>query len=124
MSVNLPMLISEERSLGIFFLITVFLGGGAAWLTGRAIASTWRHWWQAIVYALLLAGAVRFLHFALFGGTFLSLHFYVVDAIVCIAFALAALRITRAQLMASQYGWVNERKGVFGWQVRKDQSAG
>jgi len=124
MSINLTMLISEERSLGIFLLITVFLGGGAAWLTGRAIASTWRHWWQAIVYALLLAGAVRFLHYALFGGTFLSLYFYIVDSIVCIAFALAALRITRARLMATQYGWLNERKGLFGWQARRDQPAG
>lgn len=118
MDINIPALISEERSLGIFLLVTVFLGGGAAWLTGRALALTWRPWWQALVYSLLLAGAVRFLHFSLFGGRFLSPYFYIVDAIVCIALAFAALRITRARMMATQYGWLYERSGPLAWRPR------
>ena len=32
----------EEDSLGVFLLVSVLLGGGAAWLAGRAIAATWR----------------------------------------------------------------------------------
>ena len=58
-----------EEGLGVFVLVTVILGGGAAALAGRAIAVTWRSWWQVIVYALILGGAVRFIHFSLFGGT-------------------------------------------------------
>ena len=62
-------LIYEEDSLGVFLLVTVILGGGAAALAGRAVALTWRPWWQVVVYMLMLAAAVRFFHFALFGGT-------------------------------------------------------
>ena len=32
----------EEGSFGIFLLVTIILGGGAAVLAGRAIAQTWR----------------------------------------------------------------------------------
>jgi hypothetical protein len=64
-------LLYEEGSLGIFFLVTIILGGGAAALAGRAIALTWRPWWQIVLYMLILGGAVRFIHFALFGGTLL-----------------------------------------------------
>jgi hypothetical protein len=43
----------EEDSFGIFLLVSVVLGGGAAMLAGRAIAATWRPWWQVVVYALI-----------------------------------------------------------------------
>ena len=32
----------EEDYIGLFLLVTVVMGGGAAWLAGRAIAGTWR----------------------------------------------------------------------------------
>ena len=32
-------LLYEEDSFGLFLLVTVALGGGAAWLAGRAIAA-------------------------------------------------------------------------------------
>ena len=38
----------------------------------------------------ILAGAVRFIHFSLFGGTLLSLHYYLVDSAFCIAFGIWA----------------------------------
>ena len=31
----------EEQYAGLFLLVTVAMGGGAAWLSGRAIAGTW-----------------------------------------------------------------------------------
>jgi hypothetical protein len=58
----------EEGSFGVFLLVTVILGGGAAALSGRAIALTWRPWWQVVAYSFILGAAVRFLHFSLFGG--------------------------------------------------------
>ena len=88
MHVSIPELLSDEHSLGIFLLVSVVMGGGAAWLAGRAIASTWRPWWHLALYMLLLSAAVRFLHHALFDGKFLSLHYYLVDYAVCLAFGL------------------------------------
>ena len=59
-------IIYEEDYIGLFLLVSVFMGGGAAWLAGRAIASTWRPWWHVAGYILILGLAVRFIHFALF----------------------------------------------------------
>jgi hypothetical protein len=110
----------EDESFGIFVLVTVVLGGVAALLAGRAIAATWRPWWQVVVYMLILSGAVRFIHFALFGGTLLSLHYYVVDGAVCLAAGLLGFRAARSAQMVSQYGWVNFADGPLRWR-RKPQ---
>jgi hypothetical protein len=91
---------------GPFLLVTVVLGGGAAWQAGRAIAQTWRPWWQGMLYMFVLGAAVRFIHFALFDGTLLSLAAYGLDTVVAIGFAAAGFRITRASQMAHQYGFL------------------
>ena len=70
MRFSLPEFLTDEQSLGVFLLLSVGMGGGAAWLAGRAIAATWRPWWQIAVYMVPLSLAVRFLHFALFDSTF------------------------------------------------------
>jgi hypothetical protein len=108
-------LLYEEGSVGVFVLVTVILGGGAAWLTGRAIAGTWRPTWQVGFYMLLLGAVVRFIHMALFGGTLLSLHYYVVDTAVCLAVGYAGFRAARAAQMARQYGWLIEQAGAMRW---------
>jgi hypothetical protein len=108
----------EEGSLGIFVLVSIVLGGGAAWLAGRAIAATWRTRWQGVAYMLILGAAVRFIHFALFGGTLLSLHYYAVDAAICMAFGFAGFQAARATQMTSQYRWINAPNGPFRWRRR------
>jgi hypothetical protein len=65
-------LVEDEGSLGVFVLVTVLMGGLAAWLTGRAIAQTWRPFWHLLIYIALLGAAVRFVHFALFEEPLLS----------------------------------------------------
>lgn len=120
---NIPWLLYEDR-FWVFVLITIALGGGAAWLTGRAIALSWWTWWQAVLYALILGWAVRFFHYALFRGTFNSAHYYAVDALVCLTLALVSFRVTRARQMTSQYAWINERNGIFGWRRRQPEKAG
>src|SRR5215469_1610536 len=91
---------------GSFLLVTVVVGGGAAWQAGRAIAQTWRPWWQAVLYMFLLGAAVRFIHFALFDGTLLSPGAYGLDTAVAIGFAALGFRITRERQMARQYGFL------------------
>jgi uncharacterized protein DUF6867 len=108
-------LLYEEDSLGVFLLVTVVLGGGAAALAGRAVALTWRPWWQVVIYMLMLAAAVRFIHFALFGGTLLSIHYYAVDSLVCMAFGFAGFQAARARRMVAQYPWINEPDGPLRW---------
>ena len=108
----------EEEYIGLFLLVTVAMGGGAAWLAGRAIASTWRPWWHVILYMLILGLAVRFIHFALFDAKLLSAHFYLVDTAVCVAFGLLGYRAMRVRQMVTRYGWIIERAGLFGWRRR------
>ena len=112
----------EESHIGLFLLVTVLLGGGGAWLAGRAIAQTWRPWWHVAGYMLLLAAAVRFLHFALFEGTLLSLHYYLVDAAVCLIVGFLGFRVTRARQMAAQYGWLYARSGFLTAARKSEQS--
>jgi hypothetical protein len=106
--------------LGVFLLLSVCMGGGAAWLAGRAVAATWRPWWHIALYMLLLALAVHFLHFALFDSTFLSLPAYLLDYAVCLIFGLLGFRLMRVAQMATRYGWINQRRGLLRWR-RRDQ---
>ena len=108
-------LIYEEGSLGVFILVTVILGGGAAALAGRAIAVTWRPWWQVVTYGLILGVVVRFFHYALFDGTLLSAHYYLVDSAVCMVSGLAGFRAARAARMVRQYRWINQPHGPLRW---------
>ena len=112
---SIPEFLYEEDSFGVFLLVTVILGGGAALLAGRAVATTWRPAWQVIGYCLILAGAVRFIHFSLFGGTLLSLHYYLVDAMFCMGFAFFGFRTARKAQMVRQYRWLNEPEGLMRW---------
>ena len=105
----------EEDSFGVFVLVSVVLGGGAAALAGRAIAVTWRPRRQIVGYMLILGAAVRFFHFALFGGTLISLHYYVVDSLICMAFGFAGFRAARVKQMISQYRWINQPNGPLRW---------
>jgi hypothetical protein len=99
---------SEQHNFGIFLLVTVFLGGGAAWLAGRAIAQTWRPWWHVVFYMLILGLAVRFIHFALFDGTLVAPYYYAVDSLVAIVIGTLGFRVTRARQMARQYRFLNQ----------------
>jgi hypothetical protein len=112
---SIAQLLYEEDSFGVFLLVSVLLGGGAAWLAGRAIAATWRPWWHVAFYMLILGLAVRFIHFALFNATLLSLHYYLVDTGVCLALGFLGFRTARAAQMATQYRWINTRTGAITW---------
>jgi hypothetical protein len=99
----------------IFLLVTLVLGGAAAWATGRAIARTWRPPTILPVYMLALAAAVRFLHYALFAESFFSPHYYLVDYVVLVVAAGLGYRRTRARQMVRQYGWDYVSRGFFFW---------
>ena len=108
----------NEGAIGVFLLVTVILGGGASALAGRAIATTWRPWWQIALYTLMLGAAVRFLHYALFDGTLMSLHYYLVDTVICLMFGAIGFQTARASQMISQYRWLYRPDGPLRWRRR------
>jgi hypothetical protein len=77
-------------------LVTGVIGGGAAFLAGRAIAQTWRPFWSVAVYMAMLGAAVRFVHFALFEATLVSPPSYAADTAYLIVVGALAWRMTRA----------------------------
>ena len=105
-------------SIGVFFLLTVAVIGFAAYMTGKALAETWKPLWHVVIYCILLGFADRFLTFALFEGELLSLSGYLIDTLVLNAIALFAFRVTKARKIVSQYPWLYQRAGLFGWQAR------
>jgi hypothetical protein len=104
-----------DESIGAVILVTGLLGCGAAALSGRAIAATWRPVWHVVLAALLLAAAARFIHFALFEANLFSLTSFACDAGLFLAVGLLAFRFTRASQMVRQYPWLYARQGPLGW---------
>ncbi|AWN40331.1 DUF6867 family protein [Methylobacterium durans] len=107
-----------EGSPLLFLLVTVVMGGWAAWMTARGIARTWRPFWQTVPALLAVAAAVRFIHFALFEGTLLSGPRYLADAGVVLAIGAIAFRATRTRQMTTQYRWLYERTSPLTWRER------
>ena len=99
-------------------LVTGCIGGGAAWLAGRAIASTWRPFWHVIGYMALLGAAVRFAHFALFDAELLAPLSYAADTLFVLLVGCLGWRVTRANQMVIQYAWLYERTGPFTWREK------
>ncbi len=106
----------------VFGVLTILLGGGAAWLAGRAVAETWRPAWMAAASACGLALLTRFLTYGLFDGELLSLAGYIRDAAALTALALVAWRMRLAAKMTTQYPWLYRPAGPFSWRARDEQS--
>jgi hypothetical protein len=107
-----------EDNPWIFLIMTVVFGGGAAFLAGRGLATTWRPVWMAVAYMIPLGMALRFLHFALFHGELLTLHYFLTDTLVLIAACLLGYRLKRVEQMTRQYSWLYERAGPLFWRPK------
>jgi hypothetical protein len=108
----------EEPSVWEYLFVTWLLGGGAAWMTGRACAQTWRPYSSLVVYLLALGVGVRFIHHALFWTTMFSLQFYVLDTIVLLIFGLLGYNYTRTNQMVTQYYWLYEKASPLTWKSK------
>jgi hypothetical protein len=107
-----------ETSFASFALLTCVVGGATAYMAGRGLALTWQPVRQVVLYMLLMGAAVRFLQFALFDGTLLSSHFYLIDTSVLMAFALLGFRLTRARQMTARYSWLCQATSPLTWSKR------
>lgn len=97
-----------------FFLLACW----ATWMTGRAVAKAWRPLLTFLIYSLLLAAAVRFLHYALYQGPFLSLTHYLSDLAVLAVVGVLGYRYTRTKQMVTQYNWLFERASPLSWRAK------
>jgi hypothetical protein len=109
-------------SLGVFIGLTVIIIGGAAIMTGRALADGWKPAWQVVFACFGLALADRFLVYALFGGQLLSLSGFIIDFLVITALALVAHRLTLVHKMVAQYPWRYERQSLWTYRDRSGQA--
>jgi hypothetical protein len=98
------------NGLWVFLLVTLVMGGLAAFVSGRAVAQTWRPFWQALLFMVPLAAGVRFIHYAIFHEPLLSARSYLVDLVVLCLLAALGYRLMRARQMAEQYGWPGSGK--------------
>jgi hypothetical protein len=106
------------ESLPQIVFVTGILGGGAAFLAGRAIAQTWRPFWHLLIYMAMLGAGVRFIHFALFEDALVSPASYLIDTLYLVVVGALAWRLTRAGQMATQYYWLYVRTGPLTWRAR------
>lgn len=86
-------------------ILTILLGGAAAWVTGQTVAETWKPYWQLVWYMALLAAAVRFFHYALFHEPLLDPVHYTASTAYLMLVAALGHRAARHRQMREQYGW-------------------
>ncbi len=104
-----------EDSPWIFLVMTIILGGGAAFMAGRSLASGWKPIGLLLAYMVPFTAGMRFLHFALFEATLTSLHYFITDGLIFVASALLGYRLMRVAQMTTQYPWLYERSGPLTW---------
>lgn len=108
----------SDDGFRVFLVLTLILGGGAAFLAGRGLARSWKPFWRIFFYMALLAAAVRFFHYALFDGELLSLYYYLVVYVVLVGAAILGFRIMRTTQMVTQYRWLYQRTSPLTWRDR------
>jgi hypothetical protein len=104
-----------EQNFWIFMILTVIMGGGAAYMAGRSLALGWKPVALLLAYMIPFIAGVRFLHYALFGSQLTSLQYFISHGAILTAFALLGYRTTRVGQMVTQYPWLYERSGPLSW---------
>ena len=100
-----------DKSVWVYLLLSLALGGWAAVMIGRNFAQNWRSPAAVVAAALGLALGVRFLHYALFEEALLTIAGYAADAATAVVMALIGFRWRRTEQMTTQYYWLYERTG-------------
>ena len=105
-------------SLLVFLVLTVVLIGGAALLTGRALARAWRPIWQVVLSCLGLGLVDRFFVYALFEGSLVSVSGYMFDTLVVMGIGIFSYRIVHVSVVVRQYPWLFDRSSLFSYRSR------
>jgi hypothetical protein len=108
----------SDDSFRVFLVLTLIIGGGAAFLAGKGLARSWKPFGRVFFYIALLTAAVRFFHYALFDGELLSLYYYLVTYALLLTAACLGFRLMRTTQMVTQYRWLYERTSLLTWRER------
>lgn len=109
---------SDEGVRYVLRTIVFLLGLWTAWRAGKAAAEGWAEYPTVVVYAAGLAIGMRFLHYALFQGPFISLFYFALDFVLLLIFATAGFRIRRTRQMVQNYYWIYEQASAFSWRKK------
>ncbi|MCB9960173.1 MAG: hypothetical protein H6843_16375 [Rhodospirillaceae bacterium] len=107
----------------VFVGLTLVLFGGAAFMAGQALANGWKTPLTGLFYCALLSFADMFLVYGLFDGDGTLVSGYIIRLVVLSTIFLTSYRVTQARKMVTQYPWVYERQGLFGWRTRSGTGA-
>jgi hypothetical protein len=107
-----------EQNPWVFLILTVIMGGGAAFMAGRNCAQGWKSPGLLFVYMLIFGAGLRFLHFALFKAHLTSLHYYISQTLVVMIIAFLGYRLTQVDLMTTKYPWLFEKSGPLAWRKK------
>lgn len=110
-------------ALAAFIFFTIVLGGLGGIATGRAFAGTWRSVAVMPLALVVMAAAVRFLHYALAGEELLSPQYFIVSLIFVAAGGAYGFRSCRTEQMTRQYPWIFARSGPLNWSDRGENGA-
>jgi branched-chain amino acid transport system ATP-binding protein len=106
------------NSLATFLLLTFVVFGWTAFATGNGVAVRWQSARRVVAYCCLLAAAERFIDHALADGELLSIGGFLLSAVALSLIGLFAWRVTHARMMVTQYPWLYEPAGLFGWRQK------
>ena len=99
----------------VFLVLTIIGGGGAAFMAGRALAIGWKPHLLLLAYMAIFGLGLRFLHFALFAETLLSVYYYAVQTAIIMGFSLLGYQLTRVKQMTEKYPWLYQKSGPLTW---------
>ncbi|SMC39937.1 DUF6867 family protein [Rhizobium sp. RU36D] len=110
-----------ETDSGVRYVLRVLvliIGFWTAWRSGKAVADSWQEYPVVVIYSLLLGFVMRFLHFSLFAGPFISPFYYAIDVVLLLVFATIGFRMHRTGQMTEKYYWLYEKTSAFSWKKR------
>lgn len=101
-----------------FIFLTLGFFGWLGFMAASSLGQLWRPVWLIIPYGLSLAAACRVLEMMLFQGEVLSLRGFLVTAVYLLTVMLLSYRAAATKMMVTQYPWLYERAGPFGWREK------
>ncbi|OHV84513.1 DUF6867 family protein [Rhizobium sp. LCM 4573] len=110
-----------ESDTGVRYVLrflVMLIGFWTAWRTGKAVAEGWSGYPTVVIYTLLLGVVMRFMHYALFQGPFISPFYYIIDTVLLLVFSSAGFRMRRTRQMVQNYYWLYEPTSAFSWKKK------